>query len=111
MAQVKIYDEDSFFQRIQAAESAGLISNKSALGQLAFSHAIEHGQAATEALLRGTTPSPSPAQQQDGVLLQRLGAIDTGTRDLRRVVIETAAAIAALLVMLAAGVSASASPA
>jgi hypothetical protein len=45
-------DDAAWAQRLEAARADGMVTNLSGLGKLAFSTAIEHGQAATEAALR-----------------------------------------------------------
>jgi len=45
-------DDPDYDRRVQEARAVGRITSMSGLGKAAFSHAMEHGQAATEALLR-----------------------------------------------------------
>jgi hypothetical protein len=50
--QVKVSVNDGYWRRLQTAKESGSLTNPSELRKLAFSHAMEHGQEATEALLR-----------------------------------------------------------
>ena len=64
-------DDPAWAERFEAARQAGQITNMSGLGKIAFSTAIDHGQAATEAALRnlGTTAA---VEHQDPAQLDRI---------------------------------------
>jgi hypothetical protein len=106
--QLKIGVNEAFLKRVREAEAAGLITNTSGLGKLALSHSMQHGQAATEALLRSNGHVSGPGQEPTE-LLADLAPIEqqiaAGISDVKRCISQSAAVIAGLLVLLAVGVA------
>jgi hypothetical protein len=51
--QIKVDANEEYWRRFQSAKAAGRLTNPSGLAKVALSHAMEHGQPATEALLDG----------------------------------------------------------
>ena len=109
--QVKVSVNDGFMRRIQEAEAAGRITNKSGLGKLAFSHAMDHGQEATETLLRSNGQSAAAGQgtEEPVTELPGLASIEqrvaAGIRDVKRCIIQATAVITGLLLLLAVGMA------
>jgi hypothetical protein len=59
---VRVTFGDDYGPRLEKAVQDGRIINKAGLAKAAYGHAMQHGQAATEALLRnGTTPADPPS--------------------------------------------------
>jgi hypothetical protein len=103
--QVKVSANEDFWRRLQVAKTTGMLTNPSGLGQLAFSHAMEHGQADTEALLRSNGHAPAAGQAAgpllDLALIEQLVA--AGVEDVKRHITKAAAVVIGVLVLLAVG--------
>jgi hypothetical protein len=97
--------------RLRAAEADGRITSMSGLGKMAFSHAMEHGQLATEALLRGNgngaqaVDNPQVGRIEDLLTEHQHGrevAWQTESRGCVEVCLKMVAAFALLSVVLSA---------
>jgi hypothetical protein len=71
--QIKVDANDEYWRRFQNAKAAGMLTNPSGLAKVALSHAMENGQAATEALLRASgNGGPAIDHLQLGRIEERL---------------------------------------
>jgi hypothetical protein len=82
--QLKISASDEYYRRVEDARTAGLVTSVSGLGKTALGHAMQHGQPATESLLRTNGLPSGPGQDtapQDSALQQVEQLVTAGVSD------------------------------
>jgi hypothetical protein len=106
--QIRLACNDDFWSRYQRARADELVTDASGLGKLAISHAMSHGQAATEVLLRdggGAQDAGSPQLERVEEMLtehQRAHQLGHDNRGCIEVWLKVVAAFAFISVILSA---------
>jgi hypothetical protein len=105
--QLRIVVNEAYLKRVNEARADGRVTDVSGLGKAALSHAMDHGQDTTTALLRnghGPAQAHSPGREPAELApIEQLVA--AGVEDVKRHINQIAAVVIGVLMLLAVGVA------